>query len=549
MANGLRLLVLASIFLLCSCDHSDISSRQFPTFEEPTALYSEDGYLSVTLVVNVGRVSNGPYQFNARMYNSSYPGPTLYLKPGDHLTLTVINDLGDQNYTDYDTNSIHDLNSTGMHVHGLHIPSTSDNAFITIEPGDNFTYEYDIIDDHYPGTMMYHPHHHGSSGDQFFTMHGAIVIEPPNPEFLDPFLRSIDFKVVILQHMYCEVSDWNDDVIAHSLGDLELLGDSQLQYDLANHSDLFGVNSSEFNVHVNGLFLPVMGVTQNEWFGLRLIGAMPIYMLFIVFDETCEVVIVARDGVYLNQALSERIIVLASAQRVDVAVKCSEPGFFAVTNVVSETMDWLCEPENYLHCLQEEFTMWFIEVTASDDEGEDFPLDWTAPLRPYYLQDLARIPYEQLNGTFEIVGDTKLRINYKLFTTEFDYLYGQSLHPHGIYEFNLTMDDTDNAAAHPLHFHVNHFQIVAETIRNPDGDYTGSDSGNITALYKVGEFRDTVMVFTNRILTIRFSTFGFTGTLALHCHFLHHSDLGMLATFAVSDLVDDQPAQEVPEQV
>ena len=38
-----------------------------------------------------------------------------------------------------------------------------DNVFVHIDPGENYTYEYQIEDDHPAGTFWYHAHLHGST--------------------------------------------------------------------------------------------------------------------------------------------------------------------------------------------------------------------------------------------------------------------------------------------------------------------------------------------------------------------------------------------------
>jgi FtsP/CotA-like multicopper oxidase with cupredoxin domain len=131
---------------------------RFPEFVEPEKVYSVDGELAVTLVLDCDRTPLGPYTFNARLWNGTLPSPTLMVKPGDHLSITIVNHLGSQNYSGYDINGLFDYNSTSLHTHGLHVPSTSDNIFLTVDPSQEYTYEYDICDDHYPGSMMYHPH-------------------------------------------------------------------------------------------------------------------------------------------------------------------------------------------------------------------------------------------------------------------------------------------------------------------------------------------------------------------------------------------------------
>jgi FtsP/CotA-like multicopper oxidase with cupredoxin domain len=384
-------------------------------------------------------------------------------------------------------------------------------------------------------------------------MHGALIVEPPNDEFLDDFLKNIDFKVVMISHL----NTYDDGGV--SITDLESLGDSTIDTDIEDYSALYNVSNGLYDFRINGLYQPVLHMQQNEWVGFRLYNVGTNYGLFISFDG-CETHLVARDGVYLNEALQEDVIVMFPGNRVDVAVRCPNSGIYPVFHVLAQSMDWMCSEEEYIHCLNDEMMLFILDVAESDLETDDFPDYWVCPPRPWYLQDLSDIPYDQLNGTFEIVGGfdqasvTTPAFNDHAYVNETNYMHGISMHPFGIYEFNLTIDPS-NTASHPIHFHVNHFQIVGESVRNQDSSYTSLSSGNITSLYRIGEHRDTVMTFANRVLTIRISTFGFTGSLVLHCHYLIHSDAGMIATIAVSDQAWDQGLQnnvedweEMPEE-
>ena len=101
----------------------------------------------------------------ALTYNGTTPGPTLRVRPGDRLRVTLRNRLD---------------SPTNLHVHGLHVsPSAnSDNVFVMINPGEEHTYDYLIPADHPSGTFWYHPHHHGTVAEQVAAgMAGVIIIE------------------------------------------------------------------------------------------------------------------------------------------------------------------------------------------------------------------------------------------------------------------------------------------------------------------------------------------------------------------------------------
>lgn len=120
----------------------------------------------MTLSVDAARFQ-GPVSFNTRLYDASFPGPTLRIKPGDNVRVLLRNLLGpniDQDtYTD---NTLHTPNTTNLHTHGLHISPHmphDDVLMMSVEPGQENAYFYEILSEHYPGSFFYHPHDHGST--------------------------------------------------------------------------------------------------------------------------------------------------------------------------------------------------------------------------------------------------------------------------------------------------------------------------------------------------------------------------------------------------
>ena len=136
---------------------------------EPTVLTSAGGTLTLTLEAAAGTGTVAGRGATTLRYNGGVPGPTLRLRPGDHLRVDLVNHL-DQ--------------PTNLHTHGLQVSpqGNSDNPFLMVEPGETFRYDYLIPTDHPAGTFWYHPHHHGLAADQVFAgLYGAIVIDDTNP--------------------------------------------------------------------------------------------------------------------------------------------------------------------------------------------------------------------------------------------------------------------------------------------------------------------------------------------------------------------------------
>ena len=95
---------------------------------------------------------------------------------------------------------------------------------------------------------------------------------------------------------------------------------------------------------------------------------------------------------------------------------------------------------------------------------------------------------------------------------------------------------------HPLHIHVNPFQIVSITNaggadlidpKSPafDPDYAGLK----------GEWKDTVFVKENVRVIFRTRYERFTGDFLIHCHIMYHGDHGMMQNLRIA-AEDEAPA-------
>mmetsp|Transcript_3625 Transcript_3625/g.11927 ORF Transcript_3625/g.11927 Transcript_3625/m.11927 type:complete len:144 (+) Transcript_3625:229-660(+) len=58
------------------------------------------------------------FDFLTRSYNGELPGKTIVVRPGDTLEITVENNLGRQDELGA-VNTLHHLNTTNLHTHGL----------------------------------------------------------------------------------------------------------------------------------------------------------------------------------------------------------------------------------------------------------------------------------------------------------------------------------------------------------------------------------------------------------------------------------------------
>lgn len=101
----------------------------------------------------------------ATAINGSIPGPTLYWREGDEVTINVTNNLAE---------------TTSLHWHGMILPFQMDGvpgiSFPGIAPGQTFQYRFKVQQS---GTYWYHSH---SAFQEMTGLYGAIVIEPAQGE-------------------------------------------------------------------------------------------------------------------------------------------------------------------------------------------------------------------------------------------------------------------------------------------------------------------------------------------------------------------------------
>lgn len=168
------------------------ASADMEPFENPPEVRSVDGLLETTLTVAETSYRLGDTQATTAIYNGIYAGPTLRVKPGDTMRITLVNQL-DQ--------------PTNVHFHGMTVSPlyNGDNVRLYIYPGETFLYEIKIPEDHPPGLFWYHSHLHGISQFQVMAgLSGALIVEG----MLDPFpeLAGIRERNIVLKNLHVNSS-------------------------------------------------------------------------------------------------------------------------------------------------------------------------------------------------------------------------------------------------------------------------------------------------------------------------------------------------------
>lgn len=162
---------------------------------------SSQGHLDVTFDIVVARRTVAyNVSFMARTYNGRIPGPTLLARPGDNVSITLRNQL-ETNVplpgSSAPFSTARAANSSNLHVHGIYDSPEHDNTFLTVDPGGQHTWHYEINPSCGSSLMWYHPHLEGSSAMQLAGgMLGSFVVGYAPHEKL---FESWDTHLLILQ--------------------------------------------------------------------------------------------------------------------------------------------------------------------------------------------------------------------------------------------------------------------------------------------------------------------------------------------------------------
>ncbi|HEY0070670.1 MAG TPA: multicopper oxidase domain-containing protein, partial [Chloroflexia bacterium] len=121
---------------VAGCDFAPIDLNKYGKvpFQSADVKSAVNGIVEATLWVtytNATSTTIGGCPVQLRSYNGNLIGPTLRVKPGDTISITLHNDLPDNlPVEDPDHGAALDYNTTNVHTHGLHVSPTgnSDNV-------------------------------------------------------------------------------------------------------------------------------------------------------------------------------------------------------------------------------------------------------------------------------------------------------------------------------------------------------------------------------------------------------------------------------------
>ncbi|MBE4720059.1 multicopper oxidase family protein [Pseudarthrobacter sp. AB1] len=447
---------------------------------EPQALHSADGRLQVKLSAALGQVRVAGRDASVFSYNGSLPGPTLFLRPGDRVNVTLENRLGDP---------------TNLHVHGLHVSpqGNSDNALVSVEPGTSFDYAYRLSADHPPGVYWYHPHRHGSVADQIFGgLYGAIIVQDPQPV---PVSRE---RVLVIS-------------------DISLTGGGSI----AAVSAMEKMMGREGNlVLVNGQLNPALTARPGERERWRIINACTSRYLKLRLDGQ-DLQLLGLDSGRYQEPRDVDEVLLAPGNRADLLVTAAEGAAVLRTLPVDRGSIGSMMGGNNGGGQPPpgpDGTVLATLAVAGAPAGAPGPVP--AQPAPRDLRAVAVTAHRELvfamgmgmnsggSGTGGGMGSGMM--SFTINGRPFDPARVDTTVPAGAVE-EWTLRNT-SPMDHPLHLHVWPMQIIEQGGRPVDSPV----------------WQDVVNVQARSSVRVRIAFDDFTGKTVYHCHILDHEDSGMM---------------------
>jgi len=456
-------------------------------FYEPEVRSSANGFLSTTLRAStVPTIVDGQAVLGA-VYEGTFPGPTLRIRPGDFLRVELINDLAEE---------------TNLHVHGLHVSpqSPGDNVLLHIPPGQRFVYEYTLPSNHPAGTYFYHPHRHMLAANQTFKgMAGMIIIEGDIDQI--PGIAGLPERSLVLQR---------PTIAGGVIPDVQ--------------PNQPGAPPRPTQILVNGALTPIMFISPGETQRWRLLNAT-VSSLWNIAIEGHPMTLISQDGNTLAKAVTVGSVNIATAQRRDVLIQGGPPGVYQV--LYQDNTQQSPSPESGA-----------IAYLVSTGPAMD-PQPLPTTLLPFL--DLRNVPIDrQRSITFQI--QTPTGVPPTTFAGQGFVVCGQDpmtcqpFDENRIDQFirlgateewtiNNAINPNSNGPTliHPFHIHINPYQVTK--INGQPYDALSYEDTTPVPLPQGNQ---------NGSITFRTRFLDFPGAFVFHCHILGHEDGGMMSLVQVS---------------
>ena len=431
--------------------------------------------------------------------NGSFLGPTLRLKNGSNVAISVLNKL--------------DEPST-MHWHGLHVPAKADGGPAQIISPDE-TWKPSFTVNQKAGTFWYHSHLLNKTGEQVYRgLAGMIIIDDEESGNLDiPSNYGVDDIPLIVQ-------------------DRRFNEDGSFRY-VGMHRDVMtGVFGDR--ILVNGTTSALFTPSTNK-VRFRILNAANARTFNFALADGREFSLIASDGGFLEKPVALRNIVVAPAERAEIVVDFSDGGpvdLISMPLEASSPYATIGMMRNMLSTNTESFTILNIEPQSTLQRSSALPGELTS-IRRMQAAEATRTRRFELSMPMGMGmmgrGGGQRGGGGRMGGMGGEFLINGK--PMAMDEINEVVPigsteiweiHNDSMMMHPFHIHHGQFQVL---------DRDGVPPG----LEEMG-FKDTVKVGPGQTVRfiMHFENFSDPDTAYMyHCHILEHEDNGMMGQFTV----------------
>ncbi len=396
-------------------------------------------------------------------FNGQIPGPIIEANPGDEVSITLLNHLPE---------------TTNLHFHGLHVPSTgnADNVMLRVPPQETLNYRFTLPSDHPAGTFWYHPHVHGSAATQVSRGLAGVFIVRGEIDLLPEIQRAPE-SVLVLQDF-----------------DLDAQGEP-LEPRIMER-----INGREGRlITVSGRVSPRINIQRGGWIRLRMVNASSSRFYRMRIEEH-PFYVIGTDGGFLSQPDLQNEILLAPGERMDVMVKGDRPpGEYNI-----HSLPYRRGSMGMAGMVLNPATV-SLGTLLYNGQAE---FSWNLPSKLAYVDPL---PQASLRRQFQLGSAMGMSFTINGRTFKEDRVDTRAVL--GAVEDWEFLNPT--GMDHPMHIHTNAFQLLR------------SDGSVIPA------WKDTVLVPARSRVAVRTMFRDFEGVSMYHCHILDHEDLGMMGALEI----------------
>jgi spore coat protein A, manganese oxidase len=393
-------------------------------------------------------------------YNGKYPGPTIKATQGRTVKVHVVNNLPE---------------NTNVHLHGAHVPSTSDGGPIDpIVPGASRDYVYP--NQQTPRTMWYHDHGMDTTGAHVYKgLAGFYLLSNSQEQSLNLPSGANDIPLMLQDRSFNL-----DGTLAYSMDRSSMrtgfTGDTQL---------------------VNGVVQPFLKVPKAKVRFRLLNGANGRYYQLKLSNGQSFKQIGNESGLF-SAPQQRSSITLAPAERADIVIDFSTLAIG--TSVTLTNSGW----------------------GGWNSTGDPIRFDVASTVTdtstvPSTLTTFTKIPTSQstVNRTFQIdQNNDEWQFN------------GKGYDPNRI-DANVALNSTetwtfDNRSGqdHPIHIHDVDFQVLSIDGSPPPADQA--------------QWKETVNVPGRKAVKVIAKFSNYSGTYVFHCHILEHEDMRLMGQFKLA---------------